>query len=228
MRILAVDTATPRGSVALLENGRLAGEINHEIPGTHSSRLLQSIDFLLGAAGLSIREIDGFGVAAGPGSFTGIRIGLSTVKSLAFASKKPVAPVLTLVALATKLAHSPARLICPLLDAKKGQVYAALFELRPSGLIEIIPQGAYNPDGFFPRLPARRLIRFIGDGLAPYGESVRACLGDKARFSFRSSFLGAEVGALAYQILREGKGVPAGKLEPLYFRKSQAEEKSIK
>ncbi len=227
MRILAVDTATPRGSVALLEDGRLVGEINHEIPGTHSSQLLQSIDFLLAAAGLSVREIDGFGVAAGPGSFTGIRIGLSTVKSLAFASKKPVAPVSTLLALATKLAHSPARLICPLLDAKKGQVYGALFELRPSGLAEIIPQGAYSPDGFFSRFPARRLVRFIGDGLALYGETARAYLGDKARFSFRTSFLAAEVGALANQILREGKGVPAGKLEPLYFRKSQAEEKRV-
>ena len=225
MRILAVDTATPRGSVALLESGRLVGEINYEVPGSHSSRLLQSIDFLLGAAGLSVREIDGFGVAAGPGSFTGIRIGLSTVKSLAFASGKPAAPVSTLTALATKLAHSPARLICPLLDAKKAQIYAALFELRPSGLAEIIPQGAYNPDGFFSRLPARRLVRFIGDGLALYGDAARAILGDKARFSFRSSFLAAEVGTLADRILREGEGVPAERLEPLYFRRSQAEEK---
>ena len=102
MLILAVDTTTPGGSVALLEDETLLGEANIESPATHSARLFRSIDFLVGALGKDIRDVDAFAVAAGPGSFTGIRIGVGAVKSLAFASGKPVAPVSTLLALASK------------------------------------------------------------------------------------------------------------------------------
>jgi tRNA threonylcarbamoyladenosine biosynthesis protein TsaB len=109
MLVLAVDTTTPSGSVALLEDETLLGEANVESAATHSARLLRSIDFLLGAAGRDVKNIDAFAVAAGPGSFTGIRIGFGAVKALAFASGKPVAPVSTLLALATKLAADGAR-----------------------------------------------------------------------------------------------------------------------
>lgn len=224
MRILAVDTTTPSGSVALLENEMLRGEFCLESAGTHSARLFRAIDALLESAGLDIRGIDAFAVAAGPGSFTGIRIGLAAVKSLAFASGKPVAPVSTLVALAMKPAEEGVRLVCPLLDAKKDEVYAALFERRRDGLAEIIPQGAYAPDAFFARLPARRVVSFIGNGLQVYGEKLRSYLRDKARFSTRSPFIAAEVGRAGFPVLGEGRGVPAAYLEPLYFRRSQAEE----
>jgi tRNA threonylcarbamoyl adenosine modification protein YeaZ len=86
MRILGLDTTTGSGSVALLENTRLLAEINAESALTHSARLLRAVDFLLKKNGLEIKDVDGFAVAAGPGSFTGIRIGLSTVKAFAFAS----------------------------------------------------------------------------------------------------------------------------------------------
>jgi tRNA threonylcarbamoyladenosine biosynthesis protein TsaB len=93
MLILAVDTTTPSGSVALLEGETLLGEVGIESPATHSARLLRSIDFLLGAHGRDVKDVDAFAVAAGPGSFTGIRIGIGAVKALAFAAGKPVAPV---------------------------------------------------------------------------------------------------------------------------------------
>jgi tRNA threonylcarbamoyladenosine biosynthesis protein TsaB len=223
--ILAVDTTTPSGSVALLEGDALLGEANVESAATHSARLLRSIDFLLGALGRDIREVEAFAVAAGPGSFTGIRIGVGAVKSLAFASAKPVAPVSTLLALASKLSADGARLVCPLLDAKKEEVYAALFEARKAGLRELIPQGAYGPDAFFARLPARRVIAFAGSGLAVYREKLLPYVRDKARFPCRSSFLAAEVGRIGHGMIREGKGIAAAALEPLYFRRSQAEER---
>lgn len=225
MIVLAVDTTTPSGSVALLENGVLLGEVNLESPGTHSARLLRSVDFLLGVHGLDVKDLDAFAVAAGPGSFTGIRIGVGAVQSLAFASGKPVAPVSTLLALASKLAADGARLVCPLLDAKKDELYAALFEAGPSGLVEVIPQGAYAPDAFFARLPARRVVSFAGSGLAVYREKLRPYVRDKARFPRRSPFIAAEVGRIGCAMVREGKGVAAAALEPLYFRRSQAEEK---
>lgn len=226
MHILAVDTTTPSGSVALLENETLRGEFCLESQETHSARLFRAIDALLEAAGLGIREVNAFAVAAGPGSFTGIRIGLGAVKSLAFASGKPVAPVSTLFALALKPAAEGARLVCPLLDAKKEEIYTALFERGRAGLVEIIPQGAYAPDAFFARLPARRVISFIGNGLEAYRSKLEPYVRDKARFSERSPFIAAEVGRAGFRLLREGKGVTAAGLEPVYFRRSQAEEKS--
>ena len=225
MFILAVDTTTPSGSVALLEDGILLGEADIESAATHSARLLRSIDFLLGAHGRDIAAVDAFAVAAGPGSFTGIRIGVGVVKSLAFASGKPVAPVSTLLALATKLAAGGAGLVCPLLDAKKEEIYAGLFEAREGGLVEIIPQGAYGPETFLARLPGRPVIAFAGSGVTAYRDMLLRHVGDRARFPARSAFIAAEVGRIGADIIRSGKGVEAASLEPLYFRRSQAEEK---
>jgi tRNA threonylcarbamoyladenosine biosynthesis protein TsaB len=224
MLILAVDTTTPGGSVALLEDDRLLGEVGIESAGTHSARLLRSVDFLLGAHGRDVRTVDAFAVAAGPGSFTGIRIGLGAVKALAYAGAKPVAPVSTLAALAAKLAADGARLVAPLIDAKKGEIYAGLFETGPAGPVELVPQGAYAPDDFFARLPARRVIAFAGTGLAVYRAKLLPYVRDKARFPRRSAFIAAEVGRLGRAMVLEGKGVDAASLEPIYFRRSQAEE----
>jgi tRNA threonylcarbamoyladenosine biosynthesis protein TsaB len=225
MLILAVDTTTPSGSVALLEDDMLLGEVNIESAATHSARLLRSVDFLLATHGRDVKDIGAFAVAAGPGSFTGIRIGVGAVKSLAYASGKPVAPVSTLLAIASKLADDGPRLVCPLLDAKKEEIYAGLFEVCEAGLAELIPQGAYTPDAFFVRLPARRVIAFAGSGLTAYRAKLLSYVRDKARFPRRSSFLAAEVGRIGYGMIREGKGVDAASLEPFYFRRSQAEEK---
>ena len=224
MLVLAVDTTTPSGSVALLEDETLLGEVDVESAATHSVRLLRSIDCLLDAHGRDVRAIDAFAVAAGPGSFTGIRIGLGAVKALAFASAKPVASVSTLLALATKLASDGARLVAPLLDAKKGEIYAGLFEARRAGLAEIIPQGAYTPDAFFARLPTRRIIAFAGSGLAAYRSKLLPYVRDKARFPRRSAFIAAEVGRIGRGLILAGQGVGAAALDPIYFRRSQAEE----
>jgi tRNA threonylcarbamoyladenosine biosynthesis protein TsaB len=222
--ILAVDTTTPGGSVALCRGDRLLGEANVDSAATHSARLFRSIDFLLGALGRDVTEVEAFAVAAGPGSFTGIRIGLGAVKSLAFASGKPVAAVSTLAALASKLAADGPRLVCPLLDAKKGEIYAGLYESGPSGLTAIVPPGAYVPDAFFARLPKGRAIAFAGSGLSVYRQGVLDLVGDEALFPERSPFVAAEVGRIGAALLRAGKGVAAASLEPLYYRRSQAED----
>lgn len=225
MLILAVDTTTPSGSVALAEDGALLGEAAVESAATHSARLLRSVDFLLGARGLGIQDVGAFAVAAGPGSFTGIRIGVGAVKSLAFASGRPVAPVSTLAALAAKLEGGPEALVCPLLDAKKGEIYAALYEAGPGGLAEIVPQGAYEPAAFLARIPAGRPVAFIGGGLDACRGAVRERLGEAARFPARSRFVAAEVARLGAAILAAGRGVEAASLEPIYYRRSQAEER---
>lgn len=224
MIILAVDTTTFTGSVALLKKTQLIAEVNIDSSSTYSERLLPSVDFLLKTNRLTIQDVEGFAVSVGPGSFTGIRIGLSTVKSLSFASGKPVAGISTLKALAEKLRHSQERLLCPLLDAKKGEIYAALFESRGDKLFEAVPQGAYSPDRFFSRLPSHRIISFIGNGVDVYKDKIFQYFKDKVRLSRRSPFIAYEIGLLGYELLKKKKGVSAEKLEPLYFRKSQAEE----
>lgn len=224
MRILAVDTTTPSGSAALLEGRRLLAEASSESPATHSARLLATIDHLLKAAGLAVGDIEGYAVAAGPGSFTGIRIGLSTVKSLSFASGRPVAPVSTLSALALKLAAGGPRLICPVLDAKKGEIYSALFESIDGHPVERVAQGAYDPAAFFAALPREGEIQFIGAGVSVHREALLAGVGTRAIFPARTHFIAHEVGILGAAIFGGGGGVPSGGLEPFYFRKSQAEE----
>jgi tRNA threonylcarbamoyladenosine biosynthesis protein TsaB len=224
--ILAIDTTTPAGGVAILRGPKLLSEINQDSATTFSERLLPSVQFLLHANGLKIQDVEGFAVAVGPGSFTGIRIGLSTVKSFAYASGKPVAPVSTLSALSHKLRHPQNRLICPLLDAKKNEIYGALFESRDNILHEVISQGAYSPDAFFPLLPTHRIIHFIGSGVDIHSVLLFQYFRDKARLSKRSPFIAHEVGLLGYEMLRQKKGVNIHDVQPLYFRKSQAEEKN--
>jgi len=225
MLILAVDTTTFAGSVALLKKKNLLTEVNLESPLTHSEKLLPAIHFVLQANRLDIKDIEGFALAVGPGSFTGIRIGLSTIKSFAYASEKPIAPVSTLKALALKLQYPKNRLVSPLLDAKKGEIYAALFESGRQELKEVIPQGVYTPDGFFSRLPSHRIICFIGSGVDVYKEKIFFYFRGKARLSSRSLFIAYEIGLLGYELLRHKKGIGFQELGPLYFRKSQAEEK---
>ncbi len=224
MMILAIDTTTFTGSIALLKDTKLIAEVDIDSSSTYSERLLPAVDFLLKTNQLSIQDMDGFAVSVGPGSFTGIRIGLSTVKSFSYASGKPVAGVSTLKALAEKLRRSQAHLLCPLLDAKKGEVYAALFESKGDKLLEVVPQGAYSPDRFFSLLPSHRIISFIGNGVEVYRKKIFQYFKDKARLSHRSAFIAHEIGLLGYEMLKKKKGVSSEKLEPLYFRKSQAEE----
>jgi len=226
MIILAVDTTTFAGSVALLENERLLAEVDIDSAKTYSERLLPAVDFVLKTNGLDIKDMDGFALAAGPGSFTGIRIGLSTVKSFSYASGKPIAAVSTLEALAWKLRHPQSHLLCPLLDAKKGEIFAALFESKGGKLKEIVPQGAYLPDCFFSLLPSHRVIFFVGNGVDAYRNKIFEYFKDKARFPSRSPFIAYEVGYLGYDLLKKGKGLSFQEVKPFYFRKSQAEEKN--
>lgn len=224
--VLAVDTTTPAGGVAILRGPKLLSEINQDSAATFSERLLPSVQYLLCTNELKIQDVEGFAVAVGPGSFTGIRIGLSTVKSFAYASGKPVAAVSTLAALAHKLRHPQNRLICPLLDAKKNEIYGALFESKKNILHEVIPQGAYSPDAFCTCLPTHRIIHFIGSGVDIHRILLFQYFKDKARLSKRSPFIAYEIGLLGYEMLRQKKGVDIHHVQPLYLRKSQAEEKN--
>ncbi len=112
-----------------------------------------------------------------------------------------------------------------MLDARKSEVYGGLFKFDAKKLVEVIAQGLYSPDSFFSKLPDNRVIHFIGTGVEVYKKKIFQYFKDNARFPLRSFFLAYEVGLLGYEHLKTGEGKDFRELEPLYFRKSQAEEK---
>jgi len=140
MKVLAIDTSTMLGGVAVLDDLLgLVAEVRLNVKSTHSERLMTSIEYILKQSGYTISDMDFFAVAIGPGSFTGLRIGLSTVKGFSYATGKPIVSVPTLEALAYNFPFSRYP-VCTMLDARKKEVYAALFEWKGDGFIRLIDE----------------------------------------------------------------------------------------
>jgi tRNA threonylcarbamoyladenosine biosynthesis protein TsaB len=225
MKILALDTTSPQGSVALLEDDNLLGEITLAGAGSPSQYLLKAIDFLLHQFSVSLKDVEGYAVATGPGSFTGIRVGLSTVKAFGLASGKPIAPISGIKALAYKVISTEGSPVAVMMDARKGEVFAALVDKGENdSLIELVSEGAYKPQDFLNLLPEKKTY-FIGSGVKVYYQRVKNTLAERAILSRRSLFIAYEVGLLGWLKLKEGKGLSPEKVEPIYYRPSQAEEK---
>lgn len=224
MLILAIDTTTNFGSAAVVSEGKIIAEANYLSPSSHSRQLFQAVDEVIKISGKKLDDFDGLAVVAGPGSFTGIRIGLSLIKSLAMASKKPIAPVSSLQALAQKLILPGVELISPMIDARKGEIYACAYKVFNSEVEELISPGAYNPEAFLKMLPDNSAVYLIGNGVDLYWPLIKEKLGERARLINRSYFIAAEAGRLGEKVLENGKGVTPAQLEPIYYRKSQAEE----
>jgi len=225
MLILAIDTTTRFGSVALVKSGKAVAEVNYVSPSSHSRQLFRAVDEVLRIAATRIEDLEGLAVAAGPGSFTGIRIGLSLTKALAFASGKKIAAISALEALARKLLLPGSELMVPMIDARKGEIFACLFSLTASGLEELVPAGAYDPRTFLNLIPPARPISLIGTGCELYRDLIIEKLGSWANFPGRTYHIAAEVGQLGEKLLEKGLGLNPEEIQPIYYRKSQAEEK---
>ena len=223
MRILAADTSTATGSVAVLEDDQVVAEWTLRSSQTHNRRLLKTVDFVLREAGWTPDSLDGFAVTTGPGSFTGLRIGLSTIKTMAWVLGKPYAGIPSPDALASPLAFA-SRPICALLDARKKEVYCAVYQ--PDG------EGNLEPCGPYRVMPPERVADYItdvtffcGDGWLLYKDLLRETLGDRAIEAsgpyhlIRASF----VGKLAYRKFSAGEADDPMTGVPLYVRPSEAE-----
>jgi len=123
MLILSLDTSTEKGSIAILENDNLLGAVFLSQKKSYSQIIIPSIDFILNQLSLSLENLEGFSVSVGPGSFTGIRIGISCIKAFSLALNKKIAPVSSLYALTSKLREIKNSFICPVIDAKKGEIF---------------------------------------------------------------------------------------------------------
>ncbi|MFV9647064.1 MAG: tRNA (adenosine(37)-N6)-threonylcarbamoyltransferase complex dimerization subunit type 1 TsaB, partial [Desulfobacterales bacterium] len=144
MRILAVDTATKSCSVAIVEKESIIAETTLFIEQTHSKHLMEMIDTVLNLSGLTVSELDGFAVTRGPGSFTGLRIGISSIKGFAMASGKPVVGVSSLDSLAMQCCFS-SYLVSPLLDARKEEVYFSRYRFENGYLKKELREQAIGP-----------------------------------------------------------------------------------
>ncbi|MHB8707322.1 MAG: tRNA (adenosine(37)-N6)-threonylcarbamoyltransferase complex dimerization subunit type 1 TsaB [Desulfuromonadales bacterium] len=222
MKLLTIQTATPAGSVALTQGNRLLGELFLDVRRPHGEWLLGAIDQLLGTAGMTVADLDGFGVTLGPGSFTGLRVGLATVKGLALATGKPVAGVSTLRTLAMQAPHA-ALPVCALLDARKKEVYAGCYVWEeglphPAGPERVLP-----PEVLLGELTGE--ILFVGDGATVYRTLIARQLGPRAHFlpAAYDPPRAAHAALLAAEIFAAGEARPAAQVNPVYIRPSEAE-----
>jgi tRNA threonylcarbamoyladenosine biosynthesis protein TsaB len=215
MRVLAVETSTLAGGVALVDGERLVAEYLLDVSVTHSERLLAAIDHVLADAGWPPRELQGLAVAVGPGSFTGLRVGISTVKGLALALGLPVAAVPTLDAMAAALPWASLP-VCPVLHARRNEVYAAVFRWDGEGFRRESEYLALTPDELAARLSEPTLL--LGDG----AEAIQSPHVRRVPPPWRVPSP-ACVAVLGRARLALGETVSAAGLTPLYLRPSEAE-----
>ena len=222
MLVLGIETSTRQGGVAIVGEDHVLCETVLNVEVTHSERLLPAVDRALDEARITLDGLGGIAVSIGPGSFTGLRIGLSTAKGLAYATGLPLVGVPTLEAMAWTLPAARWQ-VCPVLDARKQEVYAALFRHEPEGLRRVTEDAALPPEDLC------RLIRnptlFLGDGADAYGALFRERLGDKMLLPPLAS-RGARpacVAELGRRRLLRGERDEPDSLVPRYLRPSEAE-----
>jgi tRNA threonylcarbamoyladenosine biosynthesis protein TsaB len=233
MRVLALDTTTPAGSVALVEGGRLVDERVGDRSRPHAERLPGDIVALVEACGIRLSEIDLFAVASGPGSFTGLRIGIATIQGLAFVSRKCLVGISALEALAqiASLGLAPGAVVAAWMDAHRREVFTALYRVtsteafEPDHLEEIEAAAVGDPSETLARCSVQgkgSVATFVGDGAALYEGIIRREAGEGSAIIGPPPLAGA-LGRLA--IARAGHGAPvdpAG-IRPLYVRRPDAE-----
>lgn len=225
MLVLAFDTSSPSGSVALVRDTSLVAELTVGSVGTHADWLMDAVSELLDSADVDIREVDLFAVDNGPGSFTGLRIGAATVKGLAWALGKNVAAVSTLQSLALNLRYS-GHAVCPVLDARKGEVYAAIYAFNGGAAEPLMKDSLVAPEALYEA--ASRLsspVVFLGPGLKTYGKAIAGNVG-RAEFAPEPLWhiRASNVAILALQ--NPSSAVPPALLAPTYLRRSEAEIKA--
>jgi tRNA threonylcarbamoyladenosine biosynthesis protein TsaB len=240
MRILGVDTATSTASVALIEDGKLAAEESYPAGSetldstqgkraNHAEIILPLIDAVLSRRGLTVSELSGLAVSIGPGSFTGLRIGLSTVKGLAYASATPVVGIPTLLAHAARATRWRG-LICAFLDARKSEVYAGLFRNEEGNLSRLAEDFVAPAQVMISKVQSRAgqdPCLFVGDGVESHKKLLAETLGMQAHVigADRLSSVAAAVARLSEERFRRADVDSPESLRPLYLRLPEAELK---
>lgn len=225
MKILAFDSSGLVASVAILEEEQLIAEYTLNYKKTHSQTLLPMLDEIVKMTELDLSEIDAIAVAAGPGSFTGLRIGSATVKGLGLALNKPVISVPTLEGIAYNL-YGTDSLICPMMDARRKQVYTGIYGFSGKEFQIISDQTACPVEEIIERCNTLgRKVIFLGDGVPVYRNLIESKI--QVEYDFAPAHMNRQragaVGMRAFDYIREGRLETAAEHAPVYLRKSQAE-----
>ena len=225
MKILALETSAKAVSAAVVENGKVLCSGYQDTGLTHSRTLMPIVEHILQNAGLTMADMDAVAVAAGPGSFTGIRIGVAAAKGLAFGADKPAVGVSTLAAMARNVAFTDGLIICAM-DARRQQIYNALFEAKNGTLTRLTADRAISLEDLAAELredPRPKTV--VGDGarltyeyLASAGISCRLAPPHLVMQNAMSVALEAET------IAADGNLVTPQELEPVYLRPAQADQ----
>ena len=232
MKILGLDSSGLVASVAVVENDLLLAEYTTDYKKTHSQTLLPMLDELRKMIELDMNTIDAIAIAAGPGSFTGLRIGAATAKGLGLALNKPLVEVPTLEGLAWNLWGTD-KLVCPIMDARRNQVYTGVYEFLESGtgfeMRAVIEQRADDIVELVKALnELGRPVIFLGDGVPVYAKVIAEYC--QVPYSFapagNNRQRAASVAALGTVYYAQGKTVTAAEHQPEYLRKSQAEREA--
>jgi|GEM_PF-108758 len=227
MKILGIDSSIPQGSIALLENNHIISEISLEDRANHSDGLLIAVDRALSQARIRLEDVGGFGVTTGPGSFTGLRVGVSLVKGFVLAREVPFKGIDTLEAVSACV--KPTVLpICAILDARKKEVYCAFFKYQGDYPKRLTSDLAIAPEALCRDISEPTV--FIGNGLNTYGDFLHRRLGD--RFidgaNTKNHTVAASAAILAKPFLDQNPCLDLDELKIKYVRKSEAEINLLK
>ncbi len=229
MKILAIETSTMLGGLAIADDSSgLIAEVRLNVKSTHSERLMTEIDHVLKQSGIGISDIDIFAAAIGPGSFTGLRIGLSTVKGFSYATGKPVVAVPTLEALAWNFPFSLYP-VCTILDARKKEVYAAVFQCKGEGFTRLMEEVSVKIDRLIEKIGrlSQGKVIFAGEGALLYRNIIIEAIGEKAIFPSQEKMVPspANVASIGLQKAFRVEFSEPVNLVPFYIRRSEAEIK---
>jgi len=223
MLLLGIDTSTFFGSIALTESDKVIAEHSINLKKTHSERLLPGIQYLLQETGFTLEQITTLAVTTGPGSFTGLRIGLSTAKAMAMATGKPLVGISTLDVLAAGV-FSFQGLICAVLDARRGELYTALYRNDKDGhIIRVSEYLNLQPEQVLEMI--HEPVLFVGNGLSVYGDQLRQNCSHEvtiAPMEFNYPHASTLCRLAATQMFEKNIS-SAGDLKALYIRPSDAE-----
>lgn len=227
MKLIGIDSSGLVASVAIVEDETLVAEYTVEHKKTHSTTLMPMLDEIVKMSELNLQEIDAIAIAAGPGSFTGLRIGSATAKGLAYSLNKPIVPVPTLAALAYNIQFFDG-IICPIMDARREQVYTGLYTLNDGEFTELKEQRALSVQELLEELNhefSGEKVVFLGDGVPVYKSVIEEKLINThfyapANISKQKAGSVAVLGKMYYN---RGITETAESHEPVYLRLSQAE-----
>lgn len=225
MLVIGIESSALVASVAIVRDDSLIAEYTMNNAKTHSQTLLPMLDEIVRAAEIELKDVDAIAISRGPGSFTGLRIGSATAKGLGLALDKPLVEVPTLDAMAYNFCGTTGAVVCPIMDARRQEVYSGIYEFNPE-MTALMPECAGPLVDVIVRLnEIGRPVIFLGDAVPVYGSVIRE--NAKVPFTFAPAHLSRQragaVAALGAKLFREGLTVTAAEHAPTYLRVSQAE-----